>query len=177
MGLGCIAAPVEFGGDERTRGVNMPDAVIGYVTEDAVDEVIDTTHLAQPERGRDVLGLDMKSRRDRFADLMAERDGSIRHKERRIYVHHIRPSASLADEGTVGIAVEEIMLLAQELEHREMEDTGAIVAVGEVSILFGFGLVAAKHAYLMSALAQLGSIPLRRDARAVVGRIERVDNE
>ena len=51
----------------------MPDAVVGYIAEDAVDEVVDTTDLAQPERGTDVLGLDMKSRRDRFADLMAVR--------------------------------------------------------------------------------------------------------
>ena len=45
----------------------------GFAVTYCVFEVIDTTHLTQTERGRDVLWLDMKSRRDRFADLMAVR--------------------------------------------------------------------------------------------------------
>ena len=57
-------------------------------------------------------------------------------------MHNVGPVASLTDDFLIGIAIEEIVLLAQELENRKMEYTGAIISVGEIRILFRFGFVA-----------------------------------
>ena len=56
-------------------------------------------------------------------------------------MHYVRPVARLANDFLIGIPIEEVVLLAKELEDRKMEDTRAEISVCELGILFVFGFV------------------------------------
>lgn len=117
--------------------MDMPNAAVGHVAEDAVNHRVDPAHFAQPERRCDILRLDVKSGRHGFARLLAITERCVAQKERRHHMHHVCPVASLADNRLVRIGVEEIVLLAERLKYRKMEYTGAEIAIRQMRLLFG----------------------------------------
>ena len=58
-------------------------------------------------------------------------------------MYYVRPVTRLANDFLIGIPIEEVVLLAKELENRKMEYTRTIISVRETGVLFRFGFVTA----------------------------------